>query len=382
MQDSRPKVLINLTGHAENRPAGVARFCFALATHLARSGRYRYMLRTNYKQPALPIELVASGIEIQHVWTVKSRGRDVGIQHFTMDRFCRRHGIDLIVNSDPLGATSKRLPVATVLHDLYFKTIPDLYDSGNRFRMDTMFRHVLGRSDRIVCVSNTTRFDLEDHYPALAGRAQTIYSDAIFSAPLGSPAPSSGFDFPFILTVGNATPNKNLGVLGAAIIALRSRWANLRLVHVGDDPNEELSKLFKAQGCPDALVRERGVTEERLTALYRSAVCYCAPSVYEGFCLPLVEAQKQGCPTVYSNVSATAEVGGEGGLSFDPFNAEQLAGQIQKLLQDPATRKRLVEQGFANARRFSWDAAAIAYEEVFSDLLQTAGPALRAGGST
>ena len=66
------------------------------------------------------------------------------------------------------------------------------------------------------------------------------------------------------------------------------------------------------------------------------------------------------------------EIAGEGALIFDPTDAKALADSILNVLQDPAMSNALVQRGYNNASRFSWDAAAREYESVFCRLLEKA----------
>jgi glycosyltransferase involved in cell wall biosynthesis len=96
------------------------------------------------------------------------------------------------------------------------------------------------------------------------------------------------------------------------------------------------------------------------------------PSLYEGFCLPILEAQVCGCPVLCSNRPALPEIAGEGALLFDLTDAKALAESIVKVVQDRAVSESLRERGYKNASRFSWDNAACEYELVFRRLLEKA----------
>jgi len=84
--------------------------------------------------------------------------------------------------------------------------------------------------------------------------------------------------------------------------------------------------------------------------------------------LPIVEAQAFSCPVLASNRSVMPEVGGDGALYFDPADSAQLAEQIRALIGPSATRTLLVERGHKNRGRYSWEASARAYHDLFTDL--------------
>lgn len=367
---SRKRILLNLPSQPPAKPTGVSRFGFSLAEALARRGKYQYVLRTAYASEQLPETIRNSSIETVTIDFPEFLILDVFRQALTMPAFCRADGIDLILNLDPLGAARGGRKRAMVVHDLYFKAIPDQVRRREIWTTGLVFKLMLWGSDRIIAVSGTTARDVAAHYPEAAGRLGVILSDTTLAIGPDEALPAPEAAQPYVLAVGNATDNKNLGVLARAMTEVARQHPEVGIVHVGDDPNDRFARAFAAAKRDVRLVRLRGIDDRRLAALYRNALCLCTPSLYEGFCLPIVEAQKQGCPVLFSNRSATAEIGGEGGLSFDPTNPDALADLLLRLVREPELRELLKKRGAKNARRFSWDAAAAQYEKIFDELLE------------
>jgi glycosyltransferase involved in cell wall biosynthesis len=79
------------------------------------------------------------------------------------------------------------------------------------------------------------------------------------------------------------------------------------------------------------------------------------PSLYEGFGLPALEAMSAGCPVVTSNTSSLPEVCGDGALSADPHDRDDIRARIEQLMGDPGLRSALGEAGRRQAERFSFD---------------------------
>ena len=101
-----------------------------------------------------------------------------------------------------------------------------------------------------------------------------------------------------------------------------------------------------------------------LTA-YKRCDLLCFPSYYEGFGLPIIEAQATGRPVITSNFGAMQEVAGEGGLLVDPYSIEDIQNAIRELLEDNELRNQMVKKGLRNVERFKADVVAGKYGEVY-----------------
>ena len=97
------------------------------------------------------------------------------------------------------------------------------------------------------------------------------------------------------------------------------------------------------------------ISEKEKDELYKNADLFVLPSFYEGFGLPILEAMSYGVPVVCSNNSSLPEVTGDAGLFFDPNNIQEIAEAINKIFNDDDLRNKMIEKGFENVERFSWE---------------------------
>jgi len=98
------------------------------------------------------------------------------------------------------------------------------------------------------------------------------------------------------------------------------------------------------------------VDDDELAALLQGARALVFPSLYEGFGLPVVEAQALGCPVIASTSASIPEVAGDGALYFDATRPEDAVALVRSL--DDDTRRDLAARGRANVARFTWDSTA------------------------
>lgn len=150
------------------------------------------------------------------------------------------------------------------------------------------------------------------------------------------------------LLVGTLAQHKNLAVPARALAA-----SGRRVVVAGAVGS---AKVFSYASTPfgDNVVLAQHLTDAELRWLYEHARALVFPSFYEGFGLPVLEAQTLGCPVIASNRASIREVGGEGALYFDPSDPAELLRHADLLERDAVAAAHLVARGRRNAARFSW----------------------------
>ena len=154
----------------------------------------------------------------------------------------------------------------------------------------------------------------------------------------------------FALIVGNLAPHKNVE---AAATALAAAGTPVVVVGVGQHVFRPMSMVGG-----ENLVLAGKVDDARLRQLYAAAGVLVAPSRYEGFGIPLVEAGRLGCPAVFALGSAMTEVAGDGGLGFPPDDMSQCVSLVKRVIADQELRQQLSARARANAERFTWDRTA------------------------
>jgi glycosyltransferase involved in cell wall biosynthesis len=102
------------------------------------------------------------------------------------------------------------------------------------------------------------------------------------------------------------------------------------------------------------------IPDTDLSVLYRNALCFALPSLYEGFGFPVLEAMTYGCPVVVSRTSSLPEIAGEAGIYVDPESIESIAQGLETALNERRTEsgKERVDKGRKQVEKFSWERAA------------------------
>lgn len=245
-----------------------------------------------------------------------------------------------------------------VVHDLAFRLYPEYFSRAFALYYNFLIPRLAHRARHIVTVSERSRNDICHHLSISPAKVSVIYNAAqIEAVPEDSVSP---YPWPYLLSVGTMEPRKNLERLIAAYQRVKSQ--SLRLVLVGGHQSGVFKKVKDRECCAGQFANPRDdriiftgfVSDRELVNLYRHALGFCYPSLYEGFGLPPLEAQVNGCPVLVSNRASLPEVFGESALYCDPENLDDMVEKLQRLIDDAKLRKRLQTAGDLNCRRFDW----------------------------
>jgi glycosyltransferase involved in cell wall biosynthesis len=273
--------------------------------------------------------------------------------------------------------------VATV-HDLGAEYLPKMHQLKQRLYLKWITNYQLKKATKLIAVSEATKKDLVKKVGIDQNTIKVVhegYNTQLFTSTKDDILVNSLNKFElekrkYFLYVGTIQPRKNLERLIKAfhsviplkkgiqtpVNVLDSRLrgnGNLKLVIVGSKGwlSDKIYALPKKLGIEDQVKFLGRVEDQDLPALYSGAIALTYPSLFEGFGLPILEAQACGCPVITSKISSMPEVGGKGVVLVDPYSEEEIAEAMVKV-QSTESREQLVKAGFNNIKRFSWEKCA------------------------
>lgn len=241
--------------------------------------------------------------------------------------------------------TSKKAVNITTVHDFtyeyFIKGIAKSVHCWQKYR-------AIRNSDLIICVSENTKKDLLRFVPSVdANKIRVIYNGVSEDY---YPIDSAGVDNSrFALFVGARGGYKNFSVAVEAI-----KDTTLDLVIVGSPLlHTEIKHLDSVLGR-DRYKYAGRISNKELNVLYNTAFCLLYLSSYEGFGIPVIEAQKAGCPVIAANYSSIPEIIGDKALLVNEISPVEILKKI-RFLESDYNRSEIVNFGLENAKRFSWD---------------------------
>lgn len=270
-------------------------------------------------------------------------------------------------------------------------TIPDLiplqfashYPPGLKGRANLWLQKMsLKKANAVIAISKTVKEDVkkvlkiqDNKIVAIHLASSEIYKKITDKKLLTEVSMKYNLPEKFILYIGNINWNKN--ILNTAEASIKSGQT---LVIVGNSfldksninhPEKRSFKKFLEKYHDSPLIKLLGfVPDEDLVSVMNLATCLIFVSYYEGFGLPILEAQACQIPVITSKISATAEIAGAGAILVDPENPSEISNAISKLFDSEDLRVNLIKNGTRNLQNFSWKKTAVETVEVYKKCLE------------
>ncbi len=250
----------------------------------------------------------------------------------------------------------KRKTILTI-HDLNLLNLPSAFKRTIHrwFWLEIPIR----KSQVVTVISQTTKEQILQHTHCPPEKIRVIYN-CVSSAFKAHPKEFRERE-PIILQVG-IKPNKNLGRVAEALEGI-----SCQLEIIGKPLERDLALLEKYK---INYRWEVDLTNEQVVQKYIDCDMLVFISTYEGFGLPIIEANAVGRPVVTSNISSMPEVAGDAAHLVDPFSVSSIRSGIVKVIREPSYREQLIKNGWNNCQRFMPSTIAAAYAQLYQEVFE------------
>jgi glycosyltransferase involved in cell wall biosynthesis len=268
-------------------------------------------------------------------------------------------------NTVPIWLPKNIKSIATI-HDLtpfIFKKEVGIFDY---FYWKFFIPRTIKKASRIIVISESTRRDVKELFPKYKEKIELTY--------LGRPSKKINPPLAkknFFLIVGAMRPRKNLIGVVKAFKEITKKYPSFKLYLVGKDFNNYkkiVEMEVKKLGIEKNVLIKGYASQNDLNRYYSFSKGYIFTSLYEGFGLPILEAQSRGCPVVTSNISSMPEISGEGAILVDPYKINEISKAMSLLIEDKNLTTSIVKKGYKNLKRFSWKKTAKETLEIYKNV--------------
>lgn len=285
------------------------------------------------------------------------------------------HPVDvLFVPAHTVPIIHPKNTVVTI-HGLEYEFCPNAYSFWDRIYMRVSIKNSCRWASKIISVSENTKKDLISLYDVDEKKIKIVHEgydrgERNFQSPISNFQLNQNDQFSilntkykiqdtkYILFIGRIEERKNISNIVKAFEILKGKddfQHKLFLVGKGGFGYEKIrDQILKSKFARNVL--ELGfVSENEKWELLKNAEVFVFPTQYEGFGIPILEAQSVGTPVVASNNSSIPEVVDGSTLLVDPEKPEKIAEAINKLISNETLKDDIIAKGLDNVKRFSWE---------------------------
>lgn len=306
----------------------------------------KYYSKLNIPLARIVRRCSVKGLKLSRYLSVKVKSKTAFIFHSTYYRICRNR---------------KAVNILTV-HDFTY----EYFRHGISKWLHCISKYYsIRKSDYIVCISENTKRDLLKFVPRVdEGKIRVIYNGVGKSfRMLDEELRYNEKDEKYLIFIGGRDGYKNFN------IALETaKLVNMKLLIIGKKLSDKETMLVNS--CIGNNYSDLGfIDDDKLNQIYNKAFALIYPSSYEGFGIPVIEAQKAGCPVIAMNRSSIPEVIGNKDLLIDTEDSGEFARKV-RLLFDSEYRERTIKDGLCNSQRFCWDKTYEEYRSLYLSILE------------
>ncbi len=286
---------------------------------------------------------------------------------FQIPRILKKYGADLFLSPDGYLSLRTKVPQLAVIHDINFVHRPEDLPWLVAKYYNYFFPKFAKIAKRIATVSFYSKEDITRSFKVDYDKIDVVYDgiNQIFEPISEEDKIKTRVKYTegseYFLFVGALHPRKNVSGLLKAFDAFKSvNGNNIKMVIVGGEMHKtgDIFETFENMRYKKDVIFTGRVSTEELHDIFGAALALTFVPFFEGFGIPVVEAMSAGIPVICSNTTSIPEVGGNAVLYADPIKIEQITDAMIKMAEDHELRENLVEKGFIQKNRFSWNETA------------------------
>jgi glycosyltransferase involved in cell wall biosynthesis len=281
------------------------------------------------------------------------KAQDFDICHFT---YYNTKVLEYLVNK----------PIVITVYDMIHELFPEFFPNDPT---PTYKEQLIKTARKIIAISNNTKQDLMKIYNIHEDKIEVIYLGCSFNNRDLTEKKHIKLPKDYILYVGERKNYKNFKFLIESIVPVFKNRTGLKVICAGSQPFNDSEKDFLQILDLSKKVVHYPVSDEFLIELYKNAIAFVFPSLYEGFGVPVLEAFSAGCPVICSNTSSFPEIAGDAAFFFDPYDKDSIRDSVKNVISDNNLRNELIHKGYERIKAFSWQETANRTKKLYMSLI-------------
>jgi len=355
----------------EVNKTGVGRYLSGLLRYWKKNKEHKFVLYFKDEIPESDL-LKSDNFELKLLKNPFDFSSNFFFQHFLLPYYLKKDKADFFFSPFYLKPIYSPVKSSIVLHDISYEAHPEWFDFKSQIILRILSKFSAKSANLIFTVSNYSKSEIVKFYKINPDKITVTHlapdDNFIKISDVGKiKALKEKYNIKnkFILSVGSMFNRRHIPEIIEAFEKVGVQdFEPLQLVIIGKNrthPFVDINNKIKTANNNlgrNAIINLDFVSEEELFAFYSSCESNIYLSDYEGFGLPVIEAQFFGKPVITSYNSSLVEVGGNSVEFVKNNNVEEIYDSLNKIISDEGYKNKLIELGLKNVERFSWERCA------------------------
>jgi glycosyltransferase involved in cell wall biosynthesis len=298
-----------------------------------------------------------------------------GFEQFYLPRLLYRLKIDIVHSLGYVGPLFTTCTSVVTIPDLNYIDMAHTLSWSKRYILRFLSSNSAKRAKHVITISEFSKKRLADTLLLSSDKITVIHLSFNEKPHHGTQESWSKLVLhyrikePYLVAFTGGAIHKNIPRLIKVFSLLKSKYCHA-LVLIGRMPsNVDMSSILNDKYLAEKIVATGYVKEEHIKELLSHADLFILPSLYEGFGMPVLDAQQSEVAVACSTAGSLPEVAGKGAVFFNPESVDEMVKTIDECLSNTDLRQRLRQMGIENLKRFSWEKTAIETLNVYQKIV-------------
>ncbi|MBU0647700.1 glycosyltransferase family 4 protein [Patescibacteria group bacterium] len=312
---------------------------------------------THQYQSIMPVNSLVKVIKMPYFWSSIGLSWEMKI-HPPDTLFVPSHSLPFITPPK----------TATVIHDIGFYDHPNNYTPKQYYHLQKTTEIALKKASTVFTPSKYVKKTLIDKFSADPNKIivahlgvdttffHSRHSQKTVNQVLGKYSEQINKQ-PYIFFLGRIDYRKNIINLIKAFSKFKKTKKYPHILVISGKPGrgyQDIIQIIQDLNMQNDIILPGYISQTDLPIFYSEAELFLFPSLYEGFGIPVLEAQSCRTAVVTSNITSLPEIAGKGALFVNPRDVEDIAGAIKRVIDNPTLKQSLIEKGMINAKNYPW----------------------------